>query len=573
MTIRQPIITLVGHVDHGKSSILDFIRKTNIISQEAGGITQKISSSSIPMESIKQISGELLNSLKIKLTIPGMLFVDTPGHAAFNSLRKRGGNLADIAILVIDIREGIMPQTSESIEILKNYKTPFIIALNKIDNISGYQSKPNLHLLKNLQSQSEMATQEVESKLYNIVAKLSELGINSERFDRVDDYTKQIAIIPCSAKTGEGIPELLMVLSGLAQKYLEKSLKIKIKGPAKGTILEIKEEKGLGKTIDVIIYDGTLNKNDKIAIATLDKPIITKVKGLFTQEKGILKPKDSVTAASGVIINAANLDKAISGMPLQAIKNNLAQVKKELKESVEEVLIETEKDGIIIKADTLGSLEALTLLLKEKNIQIKRASIGDINKKDISESKSEKEKSNKVILGFNIKNTLSTEVKIITNNIIYKIIEDYELWKIKERAQEEAKVLQDITSPAKVQILRGCIFRQSNPAVVGIKIMGGKLKKDSALMKEDGSKCGTIKSIQDNGENIPEAIKNQEVAISIPHIIVGRQIDEDYILYSDISEDDFSKLKKLKKFLKPDEIEVLKEIIEIKRKSKPLWGV
>ena len=573
MKIRSPIVTLVGHVDHGKSSILDFIRGSNIVSQEAGGITQSLKSYSLPLKQINKIAGNLISKLNIQVTIPGMLFLDSPGHAAFTNLRRRGGNLADIAILVIDIKEGIMPQTAESIEILRSYKTPFIIALNKIDSLPSWRSNPENPLIKNIQSQQEQVIQQIETKLYNIVGKLSELSLSAERFDRIDDYTKQIAIIPCSAKTGEGVPELLMVLTGLAQKYLESSLKIEIAGPGKGTILEVREERGLGKVLDIILYDGTLRQNDQIAIATLAEPIITKIRTLFEQDGGKLKQAKEVVAASGIIISAPELDGAISGMPLQAVRNSQQETIEELEKEIQEVLIETEKEGIIIKADSLGSLEALINLLKEKDIPIKRATIGDINKKNIAEAKSEKKQENRVILGFNIKQLHSDEVKIITSNVIYKIIEEYDLWLQEIKKQEELKELSSVIYPAKMQILRGTVFRQSNPAVVGIRVITGKLHTNTPLIRQDNVKIGEVKSMQSEGEFLQEAKKSQEVAISIPGATVGRQIDEDMILYADVPEKDFIKLKKLKSFLNSDEVELLKEMAVIKRKSEPMWGV
>src|SRR3989344_1644608 len=570
MPIRQPIVLLCGHVDHGKSSILEKIREISITKHEAGGITQTLKSYNLPLKQINKIAGHLIEKLNIKLTIPGILFLDSPGHAAFTNLRKRGGNLADLAILVIDVKEGVMPQTLESIEILKSYKTPFIIALNKIDSLSGWHNKDK-NLLKNISLQQEQVTNDIETKLYKAVEKLAELKINADRFDRIENYTKQVAIIPCSAKTSEGLPELLMVLTGLAQKYLEQELKLEIKGAAKGIVLEVKEEQGLGKILDTVIYDGTIKKGDKIAIATLSEPVLTKIKNLFIEERGKLIPKDEVTAANGVIISAPDLDNVISGMPIVVIKNDLDEVKNELKKEIGEVLIDTEKDGIVVKADTLGSLEALINLLKSKKIKIKKASIGGITKKDITDAKSEKEIANKIILGFNINNYETKEVKIIINQVIYKIIEDYESWLLNLKKQQETKELENLVYPAKIQVLRGCVFRQSNPCVVGIRVISGVLKNDTPLMKDDGSKCSEVKSMQNEGENLQKAEKNQEAAIAIPHITVGRQIFEDTILYSDLSEEDFIKLKKLKKLLKHDEIEVLKEIALIKRKENPLW--
>ncbi|MCX6711519.1 MAG: translation initiation factor IF-2 [Candidatus Woesearchaeota archaeon] len=566
--IRSPICVFVGHVDHGKSSILDKIRGTAIVQSEPGGITQCISSTSVSIDTIKKITGNLLEQLKIKLTIPGLLFIDTPGHAAFSNLRKRGGNLADIAVLVIDINEGIREQTIECIEILKNYKTPFLIAANKIDLISGWRNN-NITLLENIKKQSSNVQENLDKKLYELVGRLSEFNFNSERYDRVEDYTKQIAIVPLSAKSGEGIPELLMVLTGLAQRYLEQSLKINVEGQAKGIVLEVKEQRGLGTILDAIIYDGTLKINDTIIIGSLNEPIVTKVRALI-EPSGSIK---EVHAASGVRISAPNLKDVYGGMPFSVANKDLEKIKQEIQKEVEEVILDVDNEGIIIKADTLGSLEALIGLLKDKNILIKKASMGDISKKDIAEASAEKDPLNKIILGFNIKPIEASNIKQITNDVIYKIIDEYEVW-VKEQKQElEKKELEDVTKPCKLKILRGCIFRQSHPAVVGVVVLNGTLKAGIELMKENTNKIGKVKSIQLEKENISEAIKGQEIAIALPNVTAGRQINEDDILYSNLNEQEFVKLKKLKKYLNSDEIEVLKEIAEIKRKENPLWGV
>ena len=584
--IRSPICVVLGHVDHGKTKILDSIRGSAIASKEAGGITQSIGASIIPLTTIKEICGELLKTLKMEFTIPGILFVDSPGHAAFTSLRKRGGNIADIAILVIDINEGVMPQTLESIEILKQYKTPFIIAANKIDLIQGWQEKKG-NLIEQINSQTENIKTMLDKKMYELVGKLAELNFNAERFDRVDDYTKQVAIIPTSAKKSIGIAELLMVLTGLAQKYLEQSLKLDTKGDAKGTILEVKEETGLGKTIDVILYDGNLKQNNIIVIGALDKPITTKVKALLEplpleemrDKKSKFKKVKQVNAATGVKIAALGLDNAVAGMPIRNCnKQNLEKVKREIQLEVEEVLFETKKDGIIIKADSLGSLEALIKLLKEKDIKIRKASIGNITKKDITDAESNYEKDPllSVILGFNVKDDsgiCKDEVKIITNDIIYKIIEDYEKWISSYKKELEAKELKDLVKPAKIEIMKGYVFRQNNPAIIGVHIVEGSIRTDIPLMKKDGKEIATVKSIQLDQENIEKAEKNQQVAISLPGVTVGRQIKEGDILYSSIPENDFRKLKELKKYLKKEELSLMKEIAEIMRKKNPVWGV
>jgi translation initiation factor 5B len=250
--IRQPIITVLGHVDHGKTSLLDFIRGTTVASREAGAITQHVGASSVPLEVIQKLCGPLLEKFKIKFTIPGLLFIDTPGHEIFTNLRKRGGSVADMAIVVIDIMQGIQPQTKEAIQILKTFKVPFVVAANKIDLIQNWKTH-TLIFTQNFEKQMAATKEQFEKKFYNLVGQLSEVGFDSDLYTKVDDYKKKVAIVPVSAKTGEGVAELLALISGLTQKFLESSLKVEVKGPAKGTILEIKEEKGLGTTADVII--------------------------------------------------------------------------------------------------------------------------------------------------------------------------------------------------------------------------------------------------------------------------------------------------------------------------------
>lgn len=588
MALRQLIISVLGNVDSGKTQLLDTIRNTSIVESEPGRITQSIGCSLISTDTIKRICGALLERHKFPIKIPGFVIIDTPGHAAFTNLRKRGGNLADIAILVIDINEGIKPQTIECIDILKYYKTPFVVALNKIDLLPGWRSNKKMGLLDSIKSQNENVTLLIEKRLYEIVGKLSELGFNAERFDRVEDYTKQIAIIPVSAKTSEGIAELFMVITGLSQRFLEESLKVDVKGNAKGTVLEVKEEKGLGITIDVIIYDGTLKRNDMIVIGSLDEPVVTKVKALFEpmplaemrDKKAKFKDVKEVTAATGVKISAPELGKAVAGMPLRSCSaDEVEKAKEEIKKEVEEVVIETGRDGIVIKADSLGSLEALAKILKEKNIDVKRASIGSISKKDISDAEASygKEPLQAAILGFNVELMpevkTAQNVKVLTNNIIYKLIEDFEKWQQDERKRLEAKGMEFLYKPCKIQLMKGYVFRQNNPAIVGVEVLAGILKVGTPLMKKDGIVITEAKSIQQEQENIENAEKGKQVAVSLPNVTIGRQLHEGDILYSAIPEEHFKKFKEFKKNLAHEEIEILKEIAEIMRKQNPMWGI
>jgi len=277
MELRQPIITVCGHVDHGKTSILDAIRGTKIQEGEAGGITQKISFTKIQKETILEKAGEVLESFKIPLEIPGFLFIDTPGHAAFTNLRKRGGSLADIAIVVIDINDGIKPQTAEVLQILKLNKTPFVIALNKIDNISGWKTDESMLSMKSVENQAINVKNVFDERYYTLVGALNNYGFNPELYYKIDDFTKNVAVVPTSAQTGEGISELLGMLAALSQKFLTE--KIKVGDIGKGVVLEVKKDAAVSY-IECILYDGTLKSGDQIAIAGFEDTVVTKVRCL-----------------------------------------------------------------------------------------------------------------------------------------------------------------------------------------------------------------------------------------------------------------------------------------------------
>ncbi len=594
MAIRRPIVTVLGHVDHGKSSILDKIRGTAVAAREAGGITQAIGCSIVPLKTIQTICGSILNAIKSTLIIPGLLFIDSPGHAAFTSLRKRGGSLADIAILVVDINEGFKPQTAESIEILKTNKVPFIIAANKIDLLSGWKHDTTKFLLDNINALDYKIQGEFEKKMYELVAQVGEHGLPAERFDRLSDYTKQIAIVPVSAFNGQGIPELLMILTGLAQKYLEKKLEINEKGYCKGTVLEVKEEKGLGMTIDGLIYDGKLRVNDIVVIGGIEGPFVTKVRALLEPaELAEMRDKKSkfmnvkeVTAATGVKIAAPELEKAAAGMPFRSCsgkKEDLDRVMEEIRQEVGEVLTQFEGEhGVMIKSDTIGGLEALRHLLEEKNIPVASASLGDITKKDLSklESLKEKDEFTGVLLGFNVKTAVDiaeyAKVKgltIIPNEVIYKTIEDYEKYVANLKKEIELRELSNLVRPCKIFIMKGYVFRQSNPAIVGVEIESGRIRTSDPIMKADGKKLTMVKSLGEAQESLTVAEQGKQIAMAMDNVTVGRQIKEGDYLFTDIPEEHFKKLKELKKNLSKRELEVLKEIADIKRKDNPVWGV
>jgi len=590
MKIRSPIVSVLGHVDHGKTTLLDYIRGSTIADKEAGGITQHIGATEIPNDTIEDICGNFISKLAIKDLIPGLFFIDTPGHAAFTSLRKRGGALADLAVLIVDINDGFKPQTFEALNILKMYKTPFIVVANKIDMIFGWESHENASFKESFNQQAQSVKQELENKVYEIVGTLYKEGFQSERFDRVSDFASQISIIPISAKSGEGIIEVLAMLLGLAQEYLTEQLEIHEDAPAKGTVLEIKEETGLGMTIDAIIYDGVLRTNDELALMSSSNEVLT------TNIRSILRPLpleemrdskkkfkkvDEVVAAAGIKIAAPNLDDVVSGSPLRVV-NEEEDVKEEILKEIEDITIDTEDEGILVKADTLGSLEAIVKLLKELEIPIRSADIGDVNRRDIINSSIalEEDDAHGAIIAFNVgvhPNSLEdlnkSDVRLFEGDVIYQIIEEYEEW-IKQKEEAKKKAFYDaIVKPAKFMVLPKLIFRQSKPAIVGIESLSGTLKQGQKLVNKNGEIVGSIASMEDKGETLPDITRGQRVAMAIKDAIVGKHFEEGDELFVDVPEKHYKFIEReFKDKLTEDEFETLYEFLEIKRKQEPDWG-
>jgi translation initiation factor 5B len=592
MPIRQPIVCVLGHVDTGKTLLLDKIRKTSVQAREAGGITQHIGASFFPVETLKQLIGPLLFMLKGEIEIPGLLIIDTPGHEAFTNLRRRGGSVADIAILVIDILRGFEAQTYECIDILKARKTPFIVAVNKIDRVPGWRSQPATPFLKAYASQDAFVKEDLDNKLYEIMGTFSRLGFNTERFDRIKDFTSTIALVPTSAKTGEGITELLMVLVGLTQQYLKKQLQT-TKGPAKGSVLEVKEEPGLGLTLNTIIYDGTLQKDDLVVVGGRENPIVTRIRAILVPKPldEIRDPRDrfssvdAVYAAAGVKIVASGLEGVLAGAPLYAVPlgEDPEKYAELVTEEIEKIRIATDVDGIILKTDTLGSLEAVAEILRQNNVQVRIADVGDVSKRDMIEASvvKEHEPLYGVVLAFNVRILPDAEeeaeingVQIFKEQIIYHLIDNYLKWL---KSQREAKIEQEfekLVKPGKIRVLEGYIFRRAKPAIFGVEVLAGTLKPKCALVRaEDGENVGEVQQIQEKGKALSEAKQGTQVAVSMDKPTVGRHIFEKDLLYVKVPEPDAKALlTTYTDKLTAEEQEVLQEYVEAMRKKTSFWA-
>jgi translation initiation factor 5B len=573
--IRTPIVAVLGHVDHGKTSLLDRIRGSSVVKTESGAITQHIGATLVPIDAIRKI--------------PGLLFIDTPGHHAFTTLRARGGALADMAILVVDINQGFQPQTIEALQILRTYRTPFVVAATKIDRVHGWRPSNDEPFLSSFARQSDRVKDLVETKLYELVARVSEFGFSCERFDRVSDFQRNLAIVPLSAHTGEGIAELLMVMIGLAQRYMEEDLALSLDVPGVGTVLEVKEERGLGTTLDVILYNGTLSVGDEVAIARSDGVGQTKVRSLLKPRpmKEILiedrfERVKSVAAAAGIKVSAPNLEGVIAGSPIRVIRGDAEQVKEEIRREMEEIKVKLSPEGLIIKADTIGALEAICNELEVKEIGVMRAEVGPVSRHDLVEAETIKKETYRVLLAFNspllpdavdMVRDPAFPVKVFEGRVIYKLIDDYVAWKDDLQRTAEKKRFEQVIMPAKIRVLPDCIFRQSNPAVVGVRVLAGTLRADVNLIRRDTKKVGHLKTMQCNQETIREAQAGAEVAISIEGATVGRQFEVGDDLLVDIPERHVKVLEReMMKNLNVSTQEALGEFTEMKRRGDPFWG-
>ena len=548
---------------------------------EAGGITQSISTTMIAKDIIAHICGSLLERFNFAINVPGLLFIDTPGHEAFSTLRKRGGSIADIAVLVIDINEGLMPQTIESIEILKSTKTPFVIAMNKIDRINGWVSGDCF--IENFPKQSDDVKGYFEQKFYQAIEQLERNSIKADRFDRVNDFKTTVAVVPLSAKTGEGISDLLMTLIGLAQVFLKDHLVSTEK--SEGMILEVKEVTGLGVTIDTVIHDGSVQKNDYLIVGGKN-PMIAKVRALMMPEsmRDMRTEKkftsvDIVYAAAGVKIVAPGLDNVTAGSPIRTAKTfeEAEKFLEEMEKELEEVEISTDEEGLILKADTLGSLEALLTIFKDH--PIREATIGTISKKDVMSAEVNTNYLYKIVIGFNSSSTEDVQmyakdmnIKLMQSDVIYRLIEDYNQWVEDEEEKIKKKEIEGLTRPAEIKLIPGSVFRASDPAIIGCEVYG-MLKPGSDLIKDNGQKAGSIKQIQSQGQNVDEAKTGDKVAISLSGPTIGRQVKENETLYTDINTNEYKALKKNEKFLSAPELTVLEKIFVIKRKMDPRFGL
>jgi translation initiation factor 5B len=588
-TLRTPIVAVLGHVDHGKTSLLDRVRGSAVTAEEAGAITQHIGATAVPLDVISELAGRLVDPDDFDL--PGLLFIDTPGHHSFTTLRSRGGALADIAILVVDITDGFQPQTIESLDVLRRTQTPFVVAANKIDTIPGWNPQAETPIRESREAQSDRATSRLDERLYEIIGDLSDHSFSADMYWRVGNFGDNVGVVPLSAETGEGVPDLLTVLMGLSQRYLKDEMAIDVAGPGAGTVLEVTDEKGFGKTLDIVLYDGTVTDDDTIVVGGSREPIVTDVRALL-QPRPLAEIRterrfervDSVKAAAGVKIAAPDLGDAMAGAPVRVIRDReRASVIEAVQAELADIEVSTADEGVVVKADTLGSLEAVADALEDAEVPVVRAEVGAVAPRDVRVAETANEPDHRVILAF-ATDTLDDasrladqeDVDIFANDVIYRLIEEYEEFVEDRASAQQDAVLDNIARPARFRILEDHVFRQSNPAVVGVEVLSGTLKRNARVVDFENRKpkrVGQIKGIQEQGEDVDQARSGERVSVAIDGPTVGRQIDEGDTVWSELPEKHAKVLEQeLTDDIPADELEALSMYLDKHRQRDPFWG-
>ncbi len=587
MAQRQPIVAVLGHVDHGKTSLLDYIRslgertmrQASVAARESGGITQHIGATEVPAAILNTICGDLVGE---RFKTSGLLFIDTPGHHSFHTLRRRGGALADIAVVVVDIMEGMRPQTEDSIRTLMDEKTPFVVALNKLDRIHGWESEMNRSFAEGITHQNELVSTLLHEQMMKFIGEIASLGLNAELYTTNREVKSTVSMVPCSAQTGEGIADLLAIVVGLSNTFLSGRLETEEKGRA--TILEGKDIRGLGRVIDAIVFDGSFNKGDSIAIPTTSGVRTSTVRAML-RPRGMSEMRDAgdrwddidcVQAAGGIRISCHIEGDIIPGGTIITIGES------DEKEIIEEVGrsgsidIETKHEGMMIKSDSIGGLEALSMELASADINIAAAGIGPIVRKDIRKVAAMEDPLDRCIACFSTtaldearKEAEIEDIEIIEADVIYHLIDAIERWREKVREDIEAAQPSLTMRPARLAILSNHVFRRSQPAVVGVRILDGMISIGQALIHRDGRRVGTLHSIRSGEDDKTQAHQGDEVAIAIDAGVVGRNFDEEDILLGDLSEDQARVLIQTGSNVGEDSLE---ELLRLKRSKKHFWA-
>ncbi|GLI77474.1 eukaryotic translation initiation factor 5B [Penicillium ochrochloron] len=593
--LRSPICCILGHVDTGKTKLLDKIRQTNVQEGEAGGITQQIGATYFPVDALKQKTAVVNKDGSFEFKVPGLLVIDTPGHESFSNLRSRGSSLCNIAILVVDIMHGLEPQTLESMRLLRDRRTPFIVALNKIDRLYGWKKIDNNGFEESLSMQSKGVQNEFRTRLEATKLAFAEQGFNSELFFENKSLARNVSLVPTSAHTGEGVPDMLKLLTKLSQERMTNSLMYL--SEVECTVLEVKVIEGLGTTIDVVLSNGILREGDRIVLCGLNGPIVTNIRALLTPAplkelrlKSQYVHNKEVKAALGVKIAANDLEHAIAGSRLLVVgpDDDEEDLEDEVMTDLENLLsrVATDNRGVTVQASTLGSLEALLEFLKQSKIPVANISIGPVYKRDVMMAGTmlEKAKEYAVMLCFDVKvdkeaaaYAAEVGVKIFTADIIYHLFDDFtkHMAELTEQRKEESKML--AIFPCVINPV--AVFNKKDPIVIGIDVIEGSLRmhtplaavRTNAAGQKEIIDIGRVTSIERDHKAIAVCKKGQpSVAIKVEgpnQPMYGRQLEETDQLYSHISR---ASIDTLKEFYRA---EVTMEEWALVKKLKPVFDI
>jgi translation initiation factor 5B len=584
-SLRPPIVSLLGHVDHGKTTLLDRIAGSIRAEREAGGITQHIGAIEVPLATVHSLSAGIVETEGFQ--VPGLLFIDTPGHRSFETMRRRGGALADLAVLVVDIKEGFMPQTRESVQILRHEKTPFVVAMTKIDLVPGWRKPSGPTSLKDqVQRCGPEYARALDERTYSIAEQLDQMGFSADRYDRVSDFSRNVGLSPVSARSGVGVAELLALLVGLAQRFLKSELKV-VTGGGEATILERSDQKGIGPVGNVIVYRGRLKVGDEVIANGRREPFATRIRGLYRPAPPVrgaagktvrLVSLDEVEAAAGVYLSAPGIEEAMPGGLLKVVLDATdRETVIAALQSESHPVADLAESGVALSADTLGGLEALAFECRNEKVPIHSAEVGPVGRPSVVRVADVKDPTHRAVLAFHVpvladgvEEAESAGVKVFRGEVMYRILEEYLAWRTERTAALETQRRLETVHPAKIKVLPGFIFRASKPAIVGVKVLSGTLRAGVRVMNVKGEEVGLVKALQHDSTSVPRAEEGVELAVSIDGGVVGRNLADGDTLYVLITEGTARALRGAT--LTPAETAVLDEVVRIRRQTAPFWG-
>jgi len=565
---RSPIVVIMGHVDTGKTKLLDKIRRTNVQEGEAGGITQQIGATFFPDIALEEQTKKVDPDFELEL--PGLLIIDTPGHESFNNLRKRGSSLCDFAILVVDIMHGLEPQTVESLDMLRKRRCPFIIAMNKIDVCYSWNSEHYTSIKTALDRQGDSVQKEFKDRMSKVMLQLNERGINCAPYWENTDLKSTVSIVPTSALTGEGVPDLLYMILNLSQNLMASNLEVSTE--LQCTVIEVKNIEGHGTTIDVVLVNGSLSEGDTIVLAGMGGPIVTQIRALLTpapmkemRVKSEYVHHAKIDVSMGVKISAPGLDAAVAGTELKILgpDDDLEELKEEVQDGFESILADMDKQtsGVYVKTSTLGSLEALLSFLADMKIPVFDVGIGEVHKKDVKRATVMKEKGHPeyaVILAFDVKVSAEANqqaahdgVQIMTADIIYHLFDKFTQYMKQIQDSKKSETRQEAVFPAVLEIEKEYIFRKKDPLILGCKVVGGQLRIGTPICvpEKEFLEIGRVAGIEKDKKECKIARRGESVCVKIEqttaqnHITYGRHFDHLNKLYTKISRSSIDTLK------------------------------